>query len=450
MEESAIETLVIAPRLFLSYARVDLADADTLAASLTGAHCNLWIDRHEIQLADDFVRQLARELPRCDGLVCLLTKASAASSWCQAEVQRALSLGMPVAVVRRDPDARFPDALDRLLRDIQSVEWLGDSPPLLAEQIHRARRRKLVGAVRRSAPWGLAAILLAMLASLAVWRMDRVEAAVRRTGVLDRVGTSSTMWSRRELDSVLAPSRADASLAPLLQNVDGDATQPVAVRHNAWQMLSALREGREAEWRRAVPSIEWSDGRIREALWISTSYGKGTIRNLEVTRSIIAGIVLGPGPTDGKEGLTLLRSQIVDSDAWFFRVEGTQLLDVEFRDVRFRGAQLDLSGHAGVRFVSTPPDPRMITSAFTLMEDSWITQTRLPPEPHVMDLAEPEQEILFDGVIFKRTRFEGHFKPQWFRNSRFEECVFATDLNREALMEGGNHIDASVWVTNED
>ncbi len=188
---------------------------------------------------------------------------------------------------------------------------------------------------------------------------------------------------------------------------------------------------------------------MREAQWTNTSYLNGAIRHLQIERSTIAGVVLGPGPVDGKDGLTLLGVRIVDSDAWFVRIDATQLLDVEFRDVRFRAAQLDLSGHAGVRFVSSPPESRMITPAFTLIEDSWITQTRPPPAANVLDLAEPEQEILFDGVTFHCTYFDGHFKPEWFRNSRFESCVFATILSCEALVAGGNQIDDSVWMADE-
>jgi len=433
----------------LSYARVDHGDAQRLASALTNASCKVWLDRNEILVGDDFVRGLAHELAQSDGLVCLLTISSAASSWCQAEVQRALALGLPVAVVRRDVDAQFPDALARLLRDTQALDWMGPDPPSLGAQIIRARRRRWIGLIRRSAPWALSLILAAMLASLAVWRMDRVEAAARRAEVVNRVSTSSAMWSRRELDSVLAPASADPTLAPLLQNLDGDATQPSAVRHNAWQGLAALREGREREWRRLVPHIEWADGRLREALWNNTSYLRGSIRSLQVERSTIAGIVLGPGPAEGKDGLSLLGVRVVDSDAWFLRVDATQLLDVEFVDVRFRGAQLDLSGHAGVRFISTPPNSRMLTPAFTLIEDSWIRQTRPHPDAHILDLSEPEQEILFDGVIFHRTHFDGHFKAQWFRNSRFESCVFAADLSREDLIKGGNQVEASVWVNEE-
>ncbi len=235
---------VRAPRIFLSYARENHLDAKKLADELLAAKCHVWIDRSELLAGDDFVQGLARELARCDGLVCPLSKASAASSWCQAEVQRALSLGLPIAVVRRESDAQFPDALHRLLRDTQTLDWRDDAPPLLGEQIIRARRRRLVGLIRRSAPWLLLLLLMAILASIAVWRMDRFEAAGRRAEVMNHIGASSQIWSRREVDSVLAPAAADPALEPLVQILDADATQSMAVRHNAWQALAALREWR--------------------------------------------------------------------------------------------------------------------------------------------------------------------------------------------------------------
>jgi hypothetical protein len=104
------------PRLFLSYARADIDLADQLAVHLKSHGCTLWMDRHELLTGDDFVIGLQRELGRCDGLVALLTAAAAKSSWCQAEVQRALALSLPVFVIRRDGGAVFPDALVRLLR----------------------------------------------------------------------------------------------------------------------------------------------------------------------------------------------------------------------------------------------------------------------------------------------------------------------------------------------
>jgi hypothetical protein len=81
------------------------------------------------------------------------------------------------------------------------------------------------------------------------------------------------------------------------------------------------------------------------------------------------------------------------------------------------------------------------------MEDSWIVQRNAPPEAGVLDLATPAQELLFEGVQFTRVRFEGHFKPEWFRNSHFKDCLFESALTAAVLTLAGNSEEGSVFLT---
>ena len=76
---------LLRPRVFLSYARRDMALADRLLQHLQAQGCTVWMDRSELLTGDDFVRGIQREIPRCDGLIFLLTKSAAASSWCLAD-----------------------------------------------------------------------------------------------------------------------------------------------------------------------------------------------------------------------------------------------------------------------------------------------------------------------------------------------------------------------------
>jgi hypothetical protein len=122
------------------------------------------------------------------------------------------------------------------------------------------------------------------------------------------------------------------------------------------------------------------------------------------------------------------------------------MLDVEFKNCKFRGAQLDLSAAAGLRFVSRYESPVLMSTDVAIMEDSWLVQNRAPPPPHVMDLAEPAQELIFDGVQFARVRFEGHFKRSRFRNCHFSDSVFATRLRASDLTQDGNMEEGSVFV----
>lgn len=99
-----------------------------------------------------------------------------------------------------------------------------------------------------------------------------------------------------------------------------------------------------------------------------------------------------------------------------------------------------------VRFVSREATPNLISTDVAIIEDSWIVQWAALPGPGVLDLAEPEQEILFDGVQFARLRFEGAFKPAWFRHGHFEACIFPSDVTADALAASDNTVEDSVWL----
>jgi hypothetical protein len=58
-----------------------------------------------------------------------------------------------------------------------------------------------------------------------------------------------------------------------------------------------------------------------------------------------------------------------------------------------------------------------------------------------MDLSEPEDDVIFDGVVFVDSRLEGWFKPEWFRRSSFERCLLPPSLSKEALEKQGNTVD---------
>lgn len=433
------------PRLFLSYSRADREAADALCNWLQAQDCVVWMDRNEILVGDDFVRALTLQLATKDGLVLLLTANSAQSSWCHAEVQHALATKLPVFVVQQGEQARLPDALERQLRDVQRLSGLGAEAEL-GIQIQRARTRRRRRLFVRAA--SLAVLAAAVLSTVwfSIRQINEFALDSRVDAVVAGLGTAAMVVSGDEIRTRIEPVRAAPGLAAALRAVSDDPARAVTARINAWQALDALQSGRQREWRSYVPEIQWSGGRLADTLWANTSYGGGTIGDLHVERLRMAGLVFAAGPVDGKPGMSLLGARIADSDIWFLRLDGTQLLDVEFTNSKFRGAQLDLSGAAGVRFLSRAKSDHIITADVAIIEDSWIVQRRPPPGPGVLDLARPEQEILFDGVQFARVRFEGYFKPAWFRNSHFVDCVFATGLDAQALASGGNSEEGSVFV----
>ncbi|MDY7807122.1 toll/interleukin-1 receptor domain-containing protein [Burkholderia stagnalis] len=437
---------LLRPRLFVSYSRSDRGAADILSEALQRQGCIVWIDRKQVLVGDDFVRDLSVQLGRQDGLVLLLTETSARSSWCHAEVQHALACGKSVFVVQRDADSRLPDALERLLRDIQRLPWDAVLDGL-GEQIRKAAKRRWMHLGVRACG---AMLLIAAAVATVQFAADRVNAlnmSRRVNALIQDIGETALAWSGDEVRSRVEPLRATPGLTDLLRRIAEDPARAATVRVNAWQALNSAEVGRQKEWRFHVPQIRWKGGRLADTVWANTTYTTGDISDLKADHVRMAGLLFGAGPTSEKEGMSLARSRIVDADIWFLRIDGTQMMDVEFLNSKFRGAQLDLSGAAGLRFLSRLPSSDILSPDVSIMEDSWIIQRNAPPEAGILDMGTPEKEIIFDGVQFVRVRFEGYFKPEWFRNNHFTDCVFATGLTKKSLSQGGNSEERSIFLS---
>ncbi|MDM0001789.1 toll/interleukin-1 receptor domain-containing protein [Variovorax sp. J22P240] len=432
----------------MSYSRLDSSQADALAAHLARSGFSVWIDRKEILAGDDFVHALSNELQRSDALVVLLTASSAASSWCHAEIQRALARRIAIILVEDGTKARLPDAIERLLRDVQRVTWTGGAPDL-AVQLQRARRRKRLRLATRAAVLCVAVAGLSGLTLLTTSSINDLNTRKQVQRTLAEAAASTSVWSGDETRARMRSLSHEPDLSSGLQALFADITQTAVARSNAWQALDALREGRERERRTFLRGVDWKGARLADTLWAHTTYTDGSIRDLVARRMRVAGVVFGAAPSSSKSGLALSGIRFDDSDLWFLRIDGTQLVDVEFANSKFRGAQLDLSGAAGVRFVSKPASQDFLSSDVSIIEDSWISQGQsVEIEPGVIDLSKPEQEILFDGVVFSRVRFDGHFKPAWFRNSHFNDCVFPVSFPLGAVLKNGNFNANSVVAGN--
>lgn len=82
----------------------------------------------------------------------------------------------------------------------------------------------------------------------------------------------------------------------------------------------------------------------------------------------------------------------------------------------------------------------MITPGYTLIENSVLKNERTPPQTGVIDLTMTGDDAVFDNVPFVRSRQEGWFRPEWFRNSTFEDCKLTKSLAKESLAKAGNNV----------
>ena len=436
---------MLEPRIFLSYSRTDADSGNALRESLASKGCRVWMDTREVLVGDDFVRHLTRELDRNDGLVYLLTHDSAKSSWCQAEVQRALTRGMNVAVVQRDEHSHLPEAVERLLRDVQRVSY-NDALTGLADHIHRARKRRLSRWLKTAALWLALLAIVVSIAWIAVNALNERQSQERVSAVVSQIVESKGLLSGADLQKRLASVATEPSLIPSLNDVRKDKSESPYARANAWQAINWLEHPTSKSRNDIFENVEWSGGRLTSGTWDAATYRSGRIQDLQVLGTRMIGLAFDAGPSDSRKGMSIIASTIQDADIWFMRLFGTQLIDVKFINSKFRAAQLDLSGGAAVLFQSKRASDNVVTDELTLFEDSLIIQSRSLPEAGTLDLSTPEQELLFDNVQFLRVRFEGNFKPQWFKNSHFENCVFATSMTISELEKFGNTEEGSLVV----
>ncbi|MGH3773598.1 MAG: toll/interleukin-1 receptor domain-containing protein, partial [Pseudonocardiaceae bacterium] len=129
-------------RVFVSYASEDIV--------LAGA-VRRWLDddHHEVFLAGDprvgivggeqWRSRLYERLRWADAVVCVVTSASVASTWCTAEVSSALLWGSRLVPIVAEPGVVHP-----LLSDVQHIELAGNPvgvPVALAEALRRVDAR---------------------------------------------------------------------------------------------------------------------------------------------------------------------------------------------------------------------------------------------------------------------------------------------------------------------
>ena len=77
-------------RVFISHASQDKRFVRKLVAELKKHRLNVWLDEQEIQIGDSIVSKISGGLRDSDYLVAVLSKASVASPWVQAELNSAL------------------------------------------------------------------------------------------------------------------------------------------------------------------------------------------------------------------------------------------------------------------------------------------------------------------------------------------------------------------------
>jgi hypothetical protein len=130
-------------RIFVSHASEDRECAGQLHQWLVGEGHEVFLDRDlrdGIPVGDEWDKRLHERLRWADVVICVVTSAAVASTWCSVEVGIALSRGSRVLPVRAEAGVVHP-----LLRSIQHADLAVDSTAARAELVEALRRVDAVG-----------------------------------------------------------------------------------------------------------------------------------------------------------------------------------------------------------------------------------------------------------------------------------------------------------------
>jgi hypothetical protein len=436
------------PRIFISYSRNDADLTEALKRSLEERGFEVFYDIENIRAGEDFVERLRSELRNCDAVVALLTKSSAESPWCQAELYSAHALGIAVIPVRvGEGDLVLPTPLELIQRRIHFLKALGEWSSELTRQLQEVRRKRLIRQAYRAA-LALCIGSLVVLAFLAILeRIDDFTRREERNDLIAQVRAAHQPLPPAVIQKAVADFDGDQELLEKSLAMAEDPLLTDATRLTAKLLAAGLLANRETERRWYIRQINWLGGNLRKTRLVDITFMKGLIEGVTFDEATLAGVIWNESP-----GMTLSNLRFVNSDFYYAWFAGTNVAGAEFVNSSFRGAVLDVTNFSRVRFLShssTPEDPTLITGEVAVFEDSTILNRNSPPEPGVLDLGDPTKEVLFDGVVFQATHFRGWIRPEWFKDCHFLNCVLPTSLREEDLLAGNNVVHNCTW-RNED
>lgn len=231
-------------KVFVSYSRDDVAFADQLVVALEDRGFDPFLDRHDIDAAENWKERLGGLILSCDAVVFVLTDRSAASPVCGWEVDEAAKLGKRIIpVVPRDVTAPPPQAL-------AALNWVHfhETPAIPGSGMFDGLR-KLDRALRVDLAWLRDQTRLSERA--AEWMRNRAEDRLLRGAALKE----ALDW----LDRAPADSNIPVSVRDYIAAcADAEQAREAAARTQLAEREQALKDREQAVRDRAR-----SDARLR-------------------------------------------------------------------------------------------------------------------------------------------------------------------------------------------
>jgi len=442
-----------APLLFVSYARADQAWVDQVVSGLQKMGFKVFYDQESIHAGDNFVDRIVREIARSDGVIALISEASANSPWCQAELYNAHALGkrvIPLSLGEEPLALAVP--LQRLQRDIQLVRIPGpeDVPRAIAKIGNQLSAIRSLHRLRLALRLAMMLLVLTLMGGTILWAARKVDVwqmARERDRLVQTVATSRNVFPQESISREVQRFGKDRAATENLLYLSQDSTLSGVAQFNALLLAHQLLRPVRPEKHRVLTEINWNTGDVDGIQLVDVTFKSGDIHAVRFHRSTFANVHWVSSP-DGASGLSLSDALFDGSRFFGGSFSGTKVIGARFVNSKFYGSEVEVTNFSLASFEtasSRPADSNVITDEIGLFENS-ILSSRLPPtEPGVLDLSNPKEEVQFRGVIFTNCRLRGRFRPEWFEGCSFYNCVLPVELTQEKLAERQNQVEDGVW-----
>ena len=435
------------PRLFLSYAREHFAFGTETAKVLRQCGFEVFFDHSDIQSGDNFVTTITQGLDRADALVALLTIPASESSWCQAELHRVHALNKRIVpIVWPGSLERLPDPLRRLLADIQYVAVKGDEDALtvvarIAEQLDTVRSARRRNALLRTALGAAGVAAFLGVVAIGVNRLNAVQSDRDRGQLLADVRAATTVLPHEQMQKRAERWRGDRTSQSNLLALATDSTASPVVQLNAVLLATDIAANPRLPFR-SVEGIRWDTGTLKNAQLMDTTFVSGRMSHISIQNSHLANVHFGAG---GGKPMELLDIDIDLSRMFGGSIRPDNAMNMRIRGTKLYGTEVDITHFSRSTFSPLKPhgpEDLTVTDDLPLFDGAKVISHIQPPVPGTMDLSKPEDVVIFDGVLFYNTRFEGWFNPAWFRNCQFEASELPAGMDGPSFVAGKNVVSS--------
>ncbi|TLD71689.1 TIR domain-containing protein [Phragmitibacter flavus] len=430
-------------KVFLSYARADgCGVAAQLRSELSRERFTVFQDTEETLAGEEFKTVIMEALRKCDLVVALITPGYAHSSWCHAEYYLAHSAGRPVIPIRFKDEGgpvALPEPLSGMIAAAQYVEV----PEVAGEVVIHAALDKRLRVLRRrivrkkwlTASAGFGGFLLAASGLLAF--TSEFVREVARKNTLNTIGNARKVLGQEFFHTKSTEFRGDERLrGKLLVDAENEALD-THVRLNA-KILAASTVPGKSRW--FLKSCKWEGGVYQNDALSDTTFASGSVNSVEFQRVYFGNVIWGSAPNMAVSSAKFLNCSF--SGGGFL---DTNMIDCDFTNCTFDGGVMQIKNFGAVRFASRKSNPSsavVVGGEVCSFSNSVISHCTDPSPSGTMNFRSPENEVMFDNVVFESCRFRGLIRSDWFKRCSFRNCLFPDSAIVEELMTSNHVVEA--------